>query len=234
MKNFYCRILCILLVMYSYNAFATDSFYLRGDLGFLWSKRIKNKQTFYRESRNKRFKNGFTSSIGLGYKINQYFRTEISYNRVDNLRYSAKNIALAIPVTDITHYKQKLKLQAIMINAYCNIPIKYNFKPYFGVGLGYSDIRPSIASRTITYLGNTRTHSWKVNNSKNFTYALTTGLIINITKKFDLDISYKFQDFGKIKGFHYMGNGTIGTKIKPIPDFRINTHSIMAGIRYSF
>lgn len=30
------------------------------------------------------------------------------------------------------------------------------------------------------------------------------GSIIKINKKFDIDIGYRFQDFGKSKGFNYM------------------------------
>ena len=214
----------LLLACCVYTASASDDFYLRADLGISQSNSVSTEEMFYKKSGEKKFKKGFAYSFGVGYKFNENFRTELAYNGVSNLKYSTTK--------DDSKYKQKLKLHALMANLNYDLPSKYNFRPYIGVGLGYSKINPGIAS----YYKNNLTLNKKAKNSNNFTYALMTDIAYNVNEKVALDVGYRFQDFGKAKnlssgqlpGMQYVVLKEVKSR------FKIKTHSIMAGVRYSF
>lgn len=117
-----------------------------------------------------------------------------------------------------------------MINLFYDVVTYQKLTPYLGVGIGYAKINPKEAS-----ISNKRGQAvfWS-NKSENMTYSLMGGLSINMTNKLNFDIGYKFQDFGKAKGFNK-------AKLAPNPEknitpksFKIKAHIATAGIRYSF
>ena len=244
MNKFFYRMAGALLVASTCTAFAVGNVYLRGDIGAVQSDKISNAQNFYQESRKTRFKNGFASSIGIGYRINKNLRTELAYSRIDNLKYSKSNVLInSYPAS----YKQKLKLQASMVNLYYDIPLQCRrLIPYLGIGFGYSNINLGKATKSVK-TEYTRTYNSK--NANNFSYSLMLGTTVNRNKKFDIDIGYKFQDFGKAKGFNsvlFNENIAISNKnrvlrnkatisLSPVMSGpKIRTHSIMIGVRYGF
>ena len=163
--------------------------------------------------------------MGLGYKFNDHFRTELAYRKVNNLKYNAK-------VTSTRKYKQKIKLQAVMLNSYYEISSTYKIKTYVGIGLGYTNIKPGEVSRS----SSSNTMTYKANNSDNFTYSLMTGVSVNMTDKLNLDLGYRFQDYEKTKKFY-----TKKLNDKPCNDYpakdsgiKIRTHSLTVGVRYNF
>ena len=133
-----------------------------------------------------------------------------------------------------SNYKQKLKLHALMVNLYYNLPLENRFIPYLGLGLGYAHINYGEASRFTKQTNFTKSYEGK--NSNNLSYALMMGSIIKINKKFDIDIGYRFQDFGKSKGFNYMIFNNIQRSgiSDSLSGYRVKVHGIMGGIRYNF
>ena len=59
------------------------------------------------------------------------------------------------------------------------------------------------------------------------------GLSIGMTDKINFDIGYKFQDFGKAKGFNKVIRPSSVRNIDP-KSFKIRSHIATAGIRYNF
>ena len=224
--NIYTRgLLSVMATLCCYEASTANDFYVRTDIGFSKSTKIDNKQTFYKKGGEKRLNSGITYSFGLGYKFNDHFRTELAYNKVNNLKYSTK-------VTTDREYKQKIKLQAIMLNSYYDISSAYKIRPYVGIGLGYANIKPGEAWRT----SSSNAMTYKAKNSNNFTYSLITGVSTNITDKLNLDIGYKFQDYGKTKKFYTRKLNDNPWKNYPAKDsgIKIKTHSLTVGVRYNF
>lgn len=235
MNKFYFCFLCVISAFYPNISFGIENIYLRGDLGFSQSTSIKSDQLFYKESGNRKFKDGFASSIGLGYKFNRCYRVELAYNRVDNLKYDAQDVTLVKAGRAFkSNYSQKLKLQALMFNFYYNIPLESRFTPYLGLGLGYSKISSNNASRFTKETNFTKSYEGK--DSKNISYALMLGGMVKINEKFDADIGYKFQDFGKNKGFNYMilNNTNRSTITNSASGYRVKVQSITFGIKYNF
>lgn len=227
---------------FSYDAYALCEFYVRGDLGASSSTNIRNGQAFYAESGHRRFNNGLASSIGLGYKPNKYFRTEVAYNRIDNLKYSVNRTLNVNGINILYNDRQKLKLQAIMANIYLDIPLHQRFAPYLGAGLGYSEIAPGRASNVISVdsIGPAGAFIYRTKSSRDLSYALMTGVVVSVSKNLDLDVGYRFQDFGRNKSFNVRTQitprGDVG-RVDHLPSVqgpRIQTHTVMAGIRYNF
>ena len=61
---------------------------------------------------------------------------------------------------------------------------------------------------------------------------LIGGLSINITDRINVDIGYKFQDFGKAKPLYYPEMLAAPQQVEK--SFKIKTHSGTIGVRYSF
>ena len=221
--NIYTRgFLSVISALCCYEISTANDFYVRTDIGFSKSTKIDNKQTFYKKGGEKRLNSGITYSLGLGYKFNDHFRAELTYNKVNNLKYSAK-------VTTDREYKQKIKLQAVMLNSYYDISSAHKIKPYAGIGLGYTNIKPGEALRT----SDSNAMTYKANN---FTYSLMTGVSVNMTEKLNLDIGYRFQDYGKTKKFYAKKLNDKPWNNYPAKDsgIKIRTHSLTVGMRYNF
>ena len=221
--NIYTRgFLSVISALCCYEISTANDFYVRTDIGFSKSTKIDNKQTFYKKGGEKRLNSGITYSLGLGYKFNDHFRTELTYNKVNNLKYSAK-------VTTDREYKQKIKLQAVMLNSYYDISPAHKLKPYAGIRLAYTNIKPGEALRT----SDSNAMTYKANN---FTYSLMTGVSVNMTEKLNLDIGYRFQDYGKTKKFYAKKLNDKPWNNYPAKDsgIKIRTHSLTVGVRYNF
>lgn len=204
-----------------------ENFYVRADLGMAQSNKVKgNNEYFYKKSNGQKFKKGFAYSVGAGYKLPYNIRAELAYNGINNLKYSTN--------TNNTAFKQKLKINAFMGNVYYDfkLPSEYCFTPYLGLGLGYAELKPGVASIT----ANKATVNYKAKKSNNFTYAITAGIAYHLNEQFALDAGYKFQDFGKMKNLSsvQLPNTSNYRSYKTNSGFKVRMHSIMAGVRYSF
>ena len=62
------------------------------------------------------------------------------------------------------------------------------------------------------------------------------GVSIAMTDRINFDIGYKFQDFGKAKGFNKYKNinGRETIYKDPLPGFNIKAHIATIGVRYHF
>ncbi len=233
------------------NALADNDIYGRVDLGIgIPSGKVENKQPFYKNSGNKSFNNAFTYSVGVGYKINECFRGDLTYNRVDNLKYSVGNKndknsdknSNNNKASDGRKFEQKVNLQSAMVNLYYDLPTKQTFVPYLGAGVGYAKINPGVATTTTE---KTKTVIYdKGENTNGFSYALMAGIAYNINEQFSIDLGYKFQNYGKnsgMKSFEIYNNGKKNDLMskdykddKKNRSFKMQMHSVNVGIRYTF
>ena len=224
----------ILLISFCiYGVANAEDFYLRADLGAACSNNVSSSgEPFYRVSKEKKFTNGFAYSAGVGYKLKQNLRTELAYNGISSLKYSANIDNSGAVGSGI--YEQKLQTNALMANIIYDIQLSsdYIFNPYLGVGVGYAQLKPGIVSINV----NNITVNYKAEKSNNFTYAISGGVAFHLNKQFVLDIGYKFQDFNKVKNLSSVQLPGISSykDYKAKSEFKLIIHSIMAGVRYNF
>ena len=233
MNKLYYSISILLTSSCIYGVANAEDFYVKADLGIAQSNSVSsNEETFYKRSKEKKFTNGFAYSVGVGYKLKHNLRTELAYHGISNLKYSANidnNGAIGSG-----EYKQKLQVNALMANIIYDIqlPSKYSFNPYLGIGLGYAQLKPGEASYKI----NNATANFRAKKSNNFTYAISGGVAFHLNGQIMLDVGYKFQDFGKAKNLSSVQAPKASSykDFSAKPGFKVRTHSMMAGIRYSF
>ena len=98
-----------------------------------------------------------------------------------------------------------------MINLFYDVAIYQKLTPYLGVGIGYAKINTNEARKT----SKTGKIVYQSNKSENLSYALMGGLSIDMTERINFDIGYKFQDFGKAKGYHKSISSTTTSALDP-------------------
>ncbi|WHA05411.1 porin family protein [Candidatus Bandiella numerosa] len=225
MKKYTLGIISALLT--TSNALAKDNnYYIKAEVGVAKSQKIKSKQQFYGTDSNKGFNSSPIYSLGFGYKINDKFRTEITYNYTD-FKYK-RNTTNVIDM--ISEYKQKVNIQTGMVNLFYDVATYQKLTPYLGVGVGYAKINPNKASLSTKDIETL----YISNKSENLTYALMAGVSIAMTDRINFDIGYKFQDFGKAKGFNKYEIPS-GEVLSTDPEkFSIRAHIATIGVRYSF
>ena len=127
-------------------------------------------------------------------------------------------------------YTQKVNIQTGMINLFYDVATYQKVMPYLGVGVGYAKINPKEASISNIY----GTGIYYSNKSENLTYALMGGVSIAMTDRINFDIGYKFQDFGKTKGFNKSKTPLQQERNIDPKSFNIRAHIATIGVRYSF
>ena len=221
----------MLLLMCCINVHAKDSLYSRVDVGIAKSNKVKSDNIFYKKSGSKSFKEVFAYSLGLGYKINDNIRSDLTYGGTGDMKYKSNSEDGEI------EYRQKVKLQSVMLNLYYDVPVDYVVKPYFGIGAGHSEIKPKNA--TITNDTRRQTFIFKGQTTHTFSYSIMTGVTFNLCKQLDLDVGYKFQDYGRSKGFKSYEFYVDSNKQQEVgyegqKKFGVQTHSLAIGLRYTF
>lgn len=157
----------------------------------------------------KKFDNGLGYNVGLGYKINDIIRTDINFIHT-NIKYAASD-------PTVTSLQQKIQTNGILMNYYASIPTKYFIVPFLTAGIGYSNNKSHSlvdVENDISYPGST---------TNNFIWNVGAGATFAIHKKLNIDLSYKYLDWGRIVTKNYSN---------PLPGAsqKINSHNIAAGI----
>ena len=129
-----------------------SGWYVRGDAGFSWLDM-----------------DGFddggaaTAGGGVGYQVNQYFRTDL---RAD---YGFDQDAGAFDVSGST----------VLWNGYIDVPLSMGFTPYAGVGAGYGWVNYSGAAAPA--------------NDDGFAWAVMGGVAFEMAPNITLDAGYRYR-----------------------------------------
>ena len=217
----------VILALFAINN-ASAKFYVNTEVGILKSEKVKSDQSFYDHSGKKSFNSSQIYSLGFGYKINDKFRSELTYSYTD-LKYSVHKDNIANNNVVPADFNQKVNIQAGMINLFYDVMTYQKLTPYLGIGVGYANINPKDAIRVTN--GKEKTYVSKKSN--NLSYSLMGGISFEMNDKVNLDIGYKFQDFGKASGFNKVESASGSTDVDP-KKFKIKTHSATVGLRFNF
>jgi len=220
----------------------TGGWYLRGDAG--WSYNKLRGAHFFQGSNSldsdfdtASLKNGFTIGGGVGYQINDHFRTDVTLDYMFKSDFHGSTsgggaggssaCAVACTSTDVA----SLTALSLLANAYVDIGTYGSFTPYVGAGIGGTYVKWNDLENTScpdgggacddTYVHGGR-KSWR------FTYALMAGAAIDVTCNLKADVGYRFRHVTKGDMFGYNEGGGPGY------DKGFYSHEARAGLRYSF
>jgi opacity protein-like surface antigen len=225
-----------------------SNWYVRGDLAYA-QETFPNISPFAFGS-SPSVLNTYSAGIGAGYKVNNYFRTDLvldyrsQIHAVGNsatpceavLPSVITGLPTIVPETCIGNFESKIRRWDLLANGYFDLGTWDGFTPYIGTGFGVTWARinqsvnftlnglPCQASCAIggnIFADFDRRQS---STSWRFAWAAMAGLAIAMTDHAQLDVGYRFLDLGLVTGLSPV-TGTPKTQ-------RVRANEVRAGVRY--
>lgn len=167
----------------------SDGLYIKAGLGGIKYRHFKALENLY--TSKKAPKGSLVYQAGIGYKINQNFRTDFTLQYAE-MKHKAR--ASASLVTWKT--KQKIKNLTGFLNAYGQIEVQKLFYPYITAGIGFS--RNKVGD-FYQIFPNGQSIIFKGKNKTGLAWNVGAGVQLTVYKNFALDVGYRFSDLYKIK-----------------------------------
>ena len=183
----------------------TGGWYLRGDAGWSYNKMrgahyFQGSNDLDTDFDTASLKNGFTIGGGVGYQINDHFRTDVTLDYMFKSDFHGSTsgggagggaCAVACTSTDVA----SLTALSLLANAYVDIGTYGSFTPYVGAGIGgtyvkWNDLENTSCADDGSGCDDTYFHRGR--KSWRFTYALMAGLAYDISPNLKLDLGYKY------------------------------------------
>ena len=211
-----------------------NGFYLRADVGASKMKNAKQHNVYPEyninvEDNKSKSKVSPRVEIATGFYLNDYIRHDLSfiYQKV-KFKKSTVDCVWLDHEEDILDEKgnftvnRKATIYSLMFNSYFDLPINENFNFFAGVGVGIARINEK--GKLILTANKINVSSDKIKSKKkqNFAHSLTTGISYKLNQNTNLELSYKWSDYGKTR-----------YNDKDVTKNRYRGHSILTGIRYS-
>lgn len=171
-----------------------------------------------------KLKGGFSLGGGVGYKINDHFRTDLTadYWFKSNFNGSTSGVdSGGNPTTSVEVSKMSAFL--LLANAYVDIGTYHGITPYVGAGIGGAHVKWDTVYDPNTAETNPGSSNWR------FAYALMAGASYCLTDKIILDAGYRFSHIQGGRMFEWDASSA-----GPGFDRGINTHEVRGGLRYQF
>ena len=179
---------------------ARDGFYLTARGGMTWNS-LNNKDDSVSAAAVSDLDSVGMFSGAVGYKY-KYFRFELEYVSRDD---AEEDI-----ISEGQHQStMTVSSSSYMFNIYVDLMPNYWISPYFGGGIGYSELEMLNDNVGLTVAD----EKWEENK---FTWQIGGGLSIRINKCLNIDGGYRYYTLGKIEGAE------------------VNAHEWYGGIRFTF
>jgi len=212
--------------------------YIRGDIDYHWSKFGGGDYTTYNAAPPQlpgsfatgSLKSAFSAGAGVGYQINQHFRTDLTADWMSSSKFRGSTSgfcntpAPGTPCvsTDTSSYSALL----LLANAYVDIGTWHGVTPYVGAGIGgawvkWDTLHNSDADGDFFHSGG---KGWR------FAYAAMVGASYCLTDRVKLDVGYRYSHINGGKMFEYAADSNVG----PGYDRGISVHEVRGGLRYQF
>ncbi|WP_310618893.1 outer membrane protein [Flexibacterium corallicola] len=202
-----------------------SGWYLRGDVGYKIYKAPRasfGQRAFFKEEQDPTGFNG----VGLGYRFNENFRTDITLDYEWPSRFSGEAECFLPCVGGSSVETAKLDVWTVLWNAYAELGNFNGLTPYVGAGVGGSYVR----SRGVRYVnadGN-RGH-YKGAGKWNLSWALMAGAGYELSPKWTLDAGYRYLNIGDGRTKKITAGETARIEYKDL-----QAHEFRVGLRYSF
>jgi len=172
-----------------------------------------------------KLKGAFSAGGGVGYKINRYFRTDLTLDYWAKSKFTGQTSDATTVSVDTSNFSALL----LLANAYVDLGTWNRITPYVGAGIGgahvkWDDLHNSFPGVDDRHNGG---KEWR------FAYALMAGASYCLTDKLDLDVGYRFSHINGGKMFSYADSSAGGPGAGPGFDRGMNTHEVRGGLRYS-
>jgi len=215
--------------------------YLRGDIGFS-NQRVERLNNVLDATTTSSVQNlGFNTAgifgLGVGYKINNWFRADVTGEYRGNSQFfGTDRISFPGGVGTDTYHATKSEW-VVLANGYVDLGTWWCITPFVGAGIGGA--RVGIANFTdqgIANLGGGALPSLAFgdNVSKwNLAWALHAGLAYKVTPNFTVELAYRYLDMGDgLTGDLRTFDGTNNIN-NPTTFKNITSHDLKLGVRWN-
>ena len=217
--------------------------YLRGDVGYApWRSAgtpgYSDDATGVSAFDGSRFGRPVAGSLGLGYRINDMFRADLTgeYFAGDMegaFDASGPCLSSSPAGTSCVHDgAADMRAYGVMLNGYLDIANVAGFTPYVGAGVGVTRVSwddfhadSTCVGAACAGAGSDRT-SFGGESSWRFSYALMAGVTYALSDRVKLDLSYRYSDIA--------GGPMFRSADGDADDDGLRRHEVRAGIRIGF
>jgi opacity protein-like surface antigen len=215
-----------------------SGWYLRGDAGYSFN-RLRGAE-FFQGSNDSLvdfddvdLKDSFILGAGVGYQINNYLRTDLTFDYMGKSDFNGSTTGFCLNGVDTCSSSDKASMKAysLMANVYVDLGTYSYFTPYVGAGIGasyvkWTNLRNRICDDPDVDGCYGDDHDGK--GKWRATAAIMAGATVDITCNLKADVGYRFRyiDGGDMFGFASGGG--------PGKDKGIYSHEARVGARYLF
>jgi opacity protein-like surface antigen len=219
--------------------------YLRGDIGF--SNQKVNDLHYGRESaysqltsfnQQSSFDSAGIFGVGVGYKINNWFRADLTGQYRGNSNFKATDrftgTAGGVPYSGIDNYGASKSEFLVLANAYVDLGTWWCVTPFIGAGVGAA--RVTIANFTDTGTNSipfstTSFASAPTSSRWNLAWAAHAGLAYKVNPSLTLELAYSYVDLGEGQtGVLSTFDGNTTNNVFKFKD--ITSHDLTLGVRW--
>ena len=139
---------------------------------------------------------GYAAGAGVGYKVNNWFRTDITGDYLSNQRFNAGVQSADGGFTTVG--KGTLRRWDGLVNGYIDLGNWTGFQPYIGAGVGFSALK-SKGRATTTFAGVATDYTINESAQYNLAFAAMAGVGYQIAPHMLLDVGYRYLDLGSYR-----------------------------------
>lgn len=222
---------------------AQSGWYLRGDVGYAhWRSAGSPEYTGDATGRasfdESRFGRPLAGALGLGYRINDMFRTDVTAeffaSDMEGDFDAARPCSASSPAGTTCAYDGAADVRAygLMLNGYLDIANVAGFTPYVGAGVGVTRVvwddfsADSACIGAACGAGGSDTASFSGKSDWRFSYALMAGVTYALTDRVKLDVGYRYSDIA--------GGPMFRSADGDADDDGFRRHEVRAGIHIGF
>lgn len=215
-----------------------NGWYIRGDLGYRWSKLRGIEYITYggcgfgcvpgeKEFDFGKLKGALSFGGGVGYQVTKHFRTDLTADYWFKSKFNGQTSDAFSVSVDRSSYTAFL----LLANAYADLGTYGGFTPYVGAGIGGAHVKWDNLRNTIQPdIDNLHkgAKSWR------FAWSLMAGASYCLTNKLSLDGGYRYSRIEGGRMFEERSNTGVSLGAGPGFDRGFNVHEVRAGLRYNF
>lgn len=220
----------------------SSGWYLRGDIGYSLNdlrgaEFFQGSNALLANFASADLKDSLMLGAGVGYQVNNYFRTDLTFDHTFKSDFKGSTKGTCTPVgagaavnctsRDVAAFRA----YTLMANAYVDLGTYASITPYVGAGIGgayvkWDKLKNTACADDGSGCSPTDTHGGK--SDWRLAVALMAGASYDITCNLKADAGYRFRHITKGDMFGYANNGGPGF------DKGINQHEFRVGARYMF